>query len=247
MNNISQAFSDDESPGKIIESLNAKLDAADVHKSQYVKEHIRTYRAIEIMNEIFGQGAWSQRVVSMECCSSTPKEITYIALVEVEVLGRIYRDVGVGIGSGMTSVGDMHELAAKTAASIGLKRTLRVLGNALGLKLYDKDAKPKDKMETKVAEPEPPPKNEGDFTSNLERVAMVDAMPGTMGIVTGGKTVLYTDDEKMQNLIRQYDDTFQFKIKWRDVDGKRHIVTLSVIQKEEPPESPPEGEGGLTY
>lgn len=113
--------------------------------------YIESHDAIRTANEIFGIGGWSYEIVELTHIGTEPMgrngksgyKTGYRAVVKVTVrppdeFPVTFSDVGFGdsvdySGSQIST----HELAMKEAASDGLKRALRSLGDQFGLGLYD--------------------------------------------------------------------------------------------------------------
>jgi DNA repair and recombination protein RAD52 len=114
-------------------------------------EYIAAYDVIKLMNFIFGWDGWSHRVDTLTRTNEGhgKKEDTfaigYAALVTVDLhpgglqngITASHQCIGHGQGHGK-SIGDCYDSAMKEAATDALKRAVRVLGDPMGLALYDK-------------------------------------------------------------------------------------------------------------
>ncbi len=138
--------------------LDANLCSSRVKKNDYSgHDHIESWDAIRLANEVFGFTGWTSRIDDMKQVSATKAEngtfeIAYMATVTVTVT---YSEVvdgsvrllettrqGSGVGLGFKKkLGDAHEMAIKNAETDAEKRALRKFGNPFGLALYDKDRK----------------------------------------------------------------------------------------------------------
>lgn len=94
------------------------------------------------MNRIFGNGAWSYRAtVTKEYEGTNDKQqyvCTYKGVCVLTVGDCVIEEVGAGQGQDKRP-GEAIEKAMKEAATDALKRCCHVLGDPLGLALYDKE------------------------------------------------------------------------------------------------------------
>ena len=129
--------------------LEKKLDPAHVRppsKFGPKGDYIEGWHAIAEANRIFGHGAWSYTIKSLDRddlreakdSKGNPQwQAAYTCIVTVNV-GDVVRE-DVGFGSGFAKhIGDAVEGATKEAVTDALKRALRTFGNPFGLALYDK-------------------------------------------------------------------------------------------------------------
>jgi len=148
--------------------LDAKLDPAHVRKPEGrygpKGDWIEGWHAIAEANRIFGHGAWSYEIKSLD--RDLLEQVTtakgeqqwaaaYTCVVRLDVAGTVREDVGFGSGFAKQP-GDAIEGATKEAVTDALKRALRTFGWPFGLALYDKqrghvgvDAPPPDPAETR--------------------------------------------------------------------------------------------------
>lgn len=121
-------------------------------------DYVEGWHAIAEANRIFGHGAWSYEIKSLnrddlregKDSKGNPQwQASYTCVVRLDVGGAIREDVGFGSGFAK-QIGDAIEGATKEAVTDSLKRCLRTFGNPFGLALYDKSRE-------NVREPEPAP------------------------------------------------------------------------------------------
>ncbi|KAI9222827.1 hypothetical protein BC828DRAFT_345597 [Blastocladiella britannica] len=111
--------------------------------------YVEGWKAIELANEIFGFNGWSSTVLNMsidylENAAQNPNEqkwsVGVSCTIRVTLRDGAYReDTGFGLCENMRTKGQALEKARKESATDALKRALRLLGNALGNCLSDKD------------------------------------------------------------------------------------------------------------
>jgi len=104
-------------------------------------DYIEHYRVVSLLNEIFGNGAWSTNILEIRLVNEGDRNgkfaASYIARVRMHGDGWSYEDVGFGTSLDLDP-GAVHEKATKEAVSDAEKRCARHLGWALGLALYEK-------------------------------------------------------------------------------------------------------------
>ncbi|GAM24984.1 hypothetical protein SAMD00019534_081590 [Acytostelium subglobosum LB1] len=106
--------------------------------------YLESWKAIEIANRVFGFNGWSSRIVelTLDFCEVAPSgkwRAGASAIIRIMLKdGTFHDDVGFGMRED-SNKGTSIEHAKKEAVSDARKRSLRVFGNALGNKLYDKD------------------------------------------------------------------------------------------------------------
>lgn len=138
----------------ITPQLKGKLDPKNVKQPPKGKygEYIEGWHAIAEANAIFGFGAWSYRIDSLEEAArelvwlegkSGEKyqqwRVCHVCQVTVTVGDASRQDVGTGQGQAKpNALGDAIDSSAKEAVTDALKRSLRSFGNRFGLALYDK-------------------------------------------------------------------------------------------------------------
>ena len=134
-----------------IECLRKLLLASDVKERTQgggKVSYIDGKTAIDHANSIFGFGMWESEVISLNPVYQDANKLTMQAIVKVTIhspfayaMSVSYTDVGYGQMSSNKglNVADAFEKAGKEAATDGLKRALRLLGNQFGLALYDKE------------------------------------------------------------------------------------------------------------
>ena len=148
----------------ISKELARKLDPSHVKPAKTYGpkgDYIEGWHAMAEANRIFGFGGWSYYINKCECVHQGPREIgqakkpgfgvSYVATVNVDVLGVCRQDVGSGHGYDI-DCGLAHESAVKEAVTDALKRALRSFGNPFGLALYDKS---RENVGVDMPEPEP--------------------------------------------------------------------------------------------
>lgn len=102
-------------------------------------------KAINLANEIFGFNGWNFSVGEFctdYCDVSDSRRVNLGLSVVVRVTlkdGSYREDIGYGTVENARSKGAAYEKCRKEAITDGLKRALRLFGNALGNCLYDKD------------------------------------------------------------------------------------------------------------
>uniref|UniRef100_A0A060TCG3 DNA repair and recombination protein RAD52 n=1 Tax=Blastobotrys adeninivorans TaxID=409370 RepID=A0A060TCG3_BLAAD len=102
-------------------------------------------KAINLANEIFGFNGWSFSVGEFctdYCDVSDSRRVNLGLSVVVRVTlkdGSYREDIGYGTVENARTKGAAYEKCRKEAITDGLKRALRLFGNALGNCLYDKD------------------------------------------------------------------------------------------------------------
>jgi DNA recombination protein Rad52 len=111
--------------------------------------YIEGWDAIQKANEIFGYGEWSYEIIKLDCLGTREHSkdskkgwhTAYLAVVQVQALGRSFDEVGYGDSTVYGPELTGHEMAAKEAVTDALKRGLKNFGDQFGLTLYDKEQK----------------------------------------------------------------------------------------------------------
>lgn len=140
---------------QVRQELNAKLSSEDVSEREggngRTLSYVSSYYVIDRLNQILGQGNWSYDTEEMRLVHSGAEEAygktKFVAhyIAKVHLIATIgdkvaqFSDYGYGDGTDKGSAGKAHELAAKEAATDGLKRCAKNLGMKLGLALYEKE------------------------------------------------------------------------------------------------------------
>eukprot|EP00697_Spironema_sp_BW2_P016247 gnl/Spiro4/7418_TR3881_c0_g2_i1.p1 gnl/Spiro4/7418_TR3881_c0_g2~~gnl/Spiro4/7418_TR3881_c0_g2_i1.p1 ORF type:complete len:312 (-),score=48.42 gnl/Spiro4/7418_TR3881_c0_g2_i1:245-1180(-) len=107
--------------------------------------YMASSNAIEIANHIFNFNGWSSSVavVNLEYKDEDKNgRISVGVTAQVRVTlkdGTFHEDIGWGSSSAQPTKAAAYENAYKEAATDGMKRALRLFGNALGNSIYDKD------------------------------------------------------------------------------------------------------------
>lgn len=140
---------------KIIDDLNKSFSPENVDENLDGHRYIKSYKAIEEANRIFGNLSWSDRVVSQDIVDVTQNEkgtfgASVVSVIEVTVGFAPGDDLdtdiifvkreGVGCATSWNSnKGKAIGNAFKSSISDARKRAFMTYGNTLGLALYDKD------------------------------------------------------------------------------------------------------------
>lgn len=179
-----------------VHSLTAPLLLSVVKERKGAKgrslSYIEGWHAIAEANRIFGFGAWSRELRTIERLGDYQEDgrwcTSYMATVRVTV-GDVVRD-GTGYGSGIDhDRGAAHESAIKEAETDAMKRALMTFGNPFGLALYDKTQ----------ANVEKDSETAGDAPTADEPAQIVKAKK-----VTTAKPVEDGPSEKWDEYIRQF-------------------------------------------
>jgi len=116
--------------------------------------YLETNKAIQLANDIFGHTGWASSVVNLsvdylEEVKASKFSAGVSAIVRISLKdGTHHEDIGYGTADNRSSKAQALDLAKKSAVSDGLKRALRLFGNALGNSLYDKEHLKKVKTAT---------------------------------------------------------------------------------------------------
>ena len=139
----------------IIEELNKSFNPDNMDENLDGHRYIKSYKAIEEANRIFGNMSWSDRVIKQEVVDITQNEkgnfgASVVSVIEVTVgfladddldtdIITVKRE-GVGCATSWNSnKGKAIGNAYKSSISDARKRALMSYGNTLGLALYDKE------------------------------------------------------------------------------------------------------------
>lgn len=135
-----------------VDQLQTMLAREHVATREGKFSYIEGHHAIREMNRIFGAAGWSRKTLKMTKVYDGPYEnsqskkgfqVAYLAKVRIKIRtadGWVPKE-GTGYGSAITYASisaDAHEGAAKEAETDAMKRALMMLGDPLGLALYDK-------------------------------------------------------------------------------------------------------------
>ncbi|KAF6003326.1 mitotic recombination and DNA repair protein rad59 [Cyanidiococcus yangmingshanensis] len=108
--------------------------------------YLQGWQAIQVANEIFGYGGWSNALQSFQidyCEQSVDGRWNAMATAVMRVTlletGAFHDDVGCGVCDGMRTRGDALQKVKKEACTDAMKRALKNFGRRLGLMLYDKE------------------------------------------------------------------------------------------------------------
>jgi hypothetical protein len=237
-------------PKDVIAKLDAHPDPDEVYKVQG-NDYIKGCTVIETLNRVFGAGTWSTRVVLLEHLGTRQFQkngkdgwqIGYRAIVELEVAGRVYSDVGFGESTGYQNPYKDHDLAGKSAVTGGIKRAARLLGHATGNLLYDSDIPLRDKTEKRpdeaAQEPaqgkENPPARARQEAGNRVSgqfeavVAKFEEKGEWMGIFCKDGPTCVSNDEGVKIQIRQATPGSKFTLDWTQSDGGKNIITKAAL------------------
>jgi DNA repair and recombination protein RAD52 len=94
---------------------------------------------IEQANQIFGFDGWSSEFKDLKKELERGNEITYSVTVTVKVGSASHQDIGWGTATVPGQPAQAMENASKAAITDGVKRALRLFGNAVGNGLYNKE------------------------------------------------------------------------------------------------------------
>lgn len=143
---------------KTIEQIRQELDAKIPRDAVSLRDggggrklsYLEGHYVIARMNQVFGQGNWEYRLLSLnlvhqgeiESYGKQSYTAHYIATVLLRArLGDAwteFSDVGYGDGTDKVNQGKSHELAVKEAVTDAVKRCAKNLGMSMGLALYSK-------------------------------------------------------------------------------------------------------------
>eukprot|EP01135_Chromosphaera_perkinsii_P005897 Nk52_evm30s370 gene=Nk52_evmTU30s370 len=107
--------------------------------------YLEGWKSLELANSIFGYDGWSSSVIEcvVDACEQGREgrySIGVHALIRVQIAGgAFHEDIGYGIMENCKSKVQGLQKAKKEAITDGIKRALRLFGNALGNSIYDKD------------------------------------------------------------------------------------------------------------
>jgi DNA repair and recombination protein RAD52 len=108
--------------------------------------YLQGWQAIQVANEIFGYGGWSNALQSFDVdyCEQGPDGrwnamATAVMRVTLMETGAFHEDIGCGVCDGMRTRGDALQKVKKEACTDAMKRALKNFGRRLGLMLYDKE------------------------------------------------------------------------------------------------------------
>lgn len=132
-----------------VKELMKPIDPSRVGKDGKGFAHLEAWDVRRTMNRIFGFGAWSARVDSMELIFETESEgpkgprwtVAYrarcVVTVGQEFDGAVtYAEYAAGDATNYPSRADAHDQAMKTAESQAFKRCVVNFGDQFGLSLY---------------------------------------------------------------------------------------------------------------
>ena len=124
------------------EYVKTKVDQTD----GTVIEYIEAWKVIELANNIFGEGGWSNFVRELKIIDNEYENgmfhVTSTCIVKIQLkTGTTHEEMGIGLAVNKDK-SLAYQNSKKDAVSDGIKRCLRLFGNVLGNKFEDDPKKP---------------------------------------------------------------------------------------------------------
>lgn len=224
----------------IVKELDKNLCPSRVKKNEYSgHDHIESWDAIRLANDVFGYMGWTSTIDKMEKVSAAKSEtgtyeIAYMATVTVSVdyidengLERTSKRQGSGVGLGFKKkLGDAYEMAIKNAETDAEKRAFRKFGHPFGLALYDKERKYVSRQSAPITstltEAVKLKGSEFNVRNDQATVSVSEPMEGLIEELSAWKNSIFclddlkvckfTDREGVPNLIEQLSDDGKVKL-----------------------------------
>jgi DNA repair and recombination protein RAD52 len=183
--------------------------------SSGVKLHyVETSKVVDQANEIFGYDGWSNRIIDLTIDYIDEVNGRYSvgasAIVRVSLKDGTWReDIGYGVVEHQKLKGEALEQVKKKAVTDGLKRALRLFGNALGLNIGDHQSSVNTPRETDV-------KKENIFeTIETTRISeRVTTLPLSMSDLETEKVALVEIDDSVKHGYFRLMDNHIFRNTW---------------------------------